>query len=510
MKRKQPIRPVPVPDHLGDYLDAKLFGPYFARKASLEKLLDACRAGVNPLYICAGPNSGKTVFAKELAWKLTKDPSSGKGKTYVLKFQGSIRESIARCHIPLYVLLPRDGWDAGDSGPEEQRYRDKLRLFRQYTPEKSVFILDGVRGMSLAELSREEAYNDLLSLGTVIITGEDTASFPEWVIEPLPEVYRTAGREPDSYTGEERIILKNASLLPPTGMGTTAFLRAQGEGQRDTVLKLIREGSLEEVPGQRILPGNFPATGCDGDCAPFLTALQRRAESPGTSQTVYEQICQTFKNAAVRLPDPDGMLARCAGRLFRERGDYAEAFPLYERFLMKQQSRVPQDPKMLGLALYEAGCIRIFRAESGGGDREALGREGKEMLMQALACQEAVCSRGSVDLTRTRLALARLGAEESGALAEFALSDPDKRMEWAQQALEIRETWAPRERYALYIGHLELAWLAGCRGNFRYQAEELSEAIEILLQMLPPDHPIITEHRRELEAAVKNAAAPAP
>lgn len=299
MKKANPIRPVPIPDGLDEYLDVHLSGTYYPRNKEKAKLMDAHRAGMNPLVICGKPHSGKTVLAKELAWDMTKqieleNRSRSVDKTFILKFKGSVRETISQHHIPLYVLLPITGWGASGEDIAAQLYADKLSLLR-HTPVGSVFILDGVDSVSLSELSCDPEYGDLLSLGTVIITSDDTRSFPEWVIEPVPDEYTPPSFPSfDSFTQAERIILQNTALLPPTGMPMTTFTIAQGRNQKETVLKLLRDGSLKEDARQGILPTNIVYSGCDEDYEPFLTYILRRAESPHTSQKLYEVFCQVL------------------------------------------------------------------------------------------------------------------------------------------------------------------------------------------------------------------------
>lgn len=580
MKNAKPIRPVPIADSLEDYLDVHLSDHYYSRDAEKAKLLDAHKSGANPLFICGEPSSGKTLLAKELAWDLTKHIELGKrdrspDKTYVLKFDGSIRNTVIRHHIPLYVLLPVSGWGASDDVLSNQLYVDKLSLLKR-VPAGSVFILDGVDSISLSTLCEESEYEDLKSLGTVIITSTDMTTFPEWVVAPIPDEFKSPAQTDLNFlTKEEKIILQNAALLPPTGMPMTAFLRAQGMEHKETTLKLIHNGSLSEVPYQGILPNNCPV-GRDEDYKPFLAYILRRAEAPHTSQKLYEVLCQVLKNAAHMLSDEDGFIARNAGELFKERGDYLEAIPLLELFLRKQQLLEPQDPVTLALALYQVGCIRGFQAITKKDNRPVeLAEEGKSMFLQALDIQTKHLNRGHVDLARTRMALAQMHTELSGYpdaedLAEFALaeqlsefpedhyeiaetllgcaslhmgafsariarkgyveramaivdkwdfgdtiqadtysmmegcltySELERRIELQRRSIAIREKCTPHKRHTLYSDHQHLAWLANRNHDYQLEVAELTAAIEILLEMLPPEHPRIQKHIKELDVA---------
>lgn len=580
MKNAKPIRPVPIADSLEDYLDVHLSDHYYSRDTEKAKLLDAHNSGTNPLFICGAPHSGKTLLAKELAWDLTKHIELGKrdhspDKTYVLKFNKSIRNTISHHHIPLYVLLPISGWGASDDVIADQLYADKLSLLKR-VPTGSVFILDGVDSVSLTKLCAEPEYHDLISLGTIIITSTDTGSYPEWVVDPVPDEFKYSSQSDfNLLSKEERIILQNAALLPPTGMPMTAFLRAQGMDQKETTLKLIHNGSLNEVPHQGILPNNCPV-GRDEDYKPFLAYVLGRAEKPHTSQKLYEVLCQVLKNAAHLLSDEDGFIARNAGELFKARGDYLEAIPLLELFLQKQRLLEHQDPVTLAQAFYQVGCIRGFQAITKKDNRpEELAEEGKKMFLQALDIQTKYLNRGHVDLARTRLALAQMhmefpGYPEAEDLADFALaeqlsefpedhyeivetllscaslhlgafsariarkgyveramaivdkwnfgdaiqadtysmmegcltySDLERRIELQRRSLDIREKCTPNRRHTLYSDHQHLAWLANRNHDHQLEVDELTAAIEILLEMLPPEHPRIQKHLKELDVA---------
>ena len=581
MKNAKPIRPVPIADSLEYYLDVHLSDHYYSRDAEKAKLLDAHNSGTNPLFICGEPHSGKTLLAKELAWDLTKHIELGKrdrspDKTYVLKFDKSIRNTISHHHIPLYVLLPISGWGASDDVIANQLYADKLSLLKQ-VPTGAVFILDGVDSVSLTQLCAEPEYDDLKALGTIIITSTDTDSYPEWVVDSVPDEFKYSPQiDFNSMSSEERIILQNAALLPPTGMPMTSFLRGQGREHKEITLKMIHTGQLTEVCSRGIIPTNF-ATGADNDYEPFLSYILRRAESPHTSLKLYEVFCQVLKKAAYTLTDKDGFLARNAGELFKARGDYLEAIPLLELFLRKQRLLEPQNPVTLAQAFYQVGCIRGFQAITRKDNRtDELAEEAKSLFLQALALQTEHLNRGHIDLARTRLALAQMHVEfseypEAEDLANFALSeqlsefsedhyeiaetllgcaslhvgafseriarkgyveramaivdkwnagdetqadtysmmegcltysDMERRMELQRRAIEIREKCTPHRRHTLYSDHQHLAWLANRNHNYQLEVSELMAAIEILCEMLPPDHPRIQSHWKELEAAM--------
>lgn len=586
------VRPVPIPYGLDEYLHGHLYSSAYPRTAEKAKLMDAHKAGMNPLVICGEHGSGTTFLAKDLARDLTKNIDSKQNpcKTYLLPFDGSLRKTISNYHIPLYVLLPVSGWSASDEEIAQQRYNDKLSLLKQ-VPEGSVFILDGVNTLLLSDVFNEPEFTTLLSLGTVIITSSDTSSFPEWVINPVPdECALKPLRDPGSYMPAERVVLQNAALVPPTGLHMPPFSLAQGKENEDAVLKMILEGSLKISANQKILPTDCSYSGNDEDYSHFLMYLHHLAKKSNTSQQDYEEICQVFKNAACFLEDKDGLIAWRAGQLFRARGDYIEAIPLYERFLLKQKHLEPQDPIMLAQALYDVGCIRAFHAlNHKNGNRSELLEEGTTMLLHALKLQEGSLNRGNIDLTKTRLALAQIGVDvpgyqDSAELASFALTEQltvlsadhreiaetllelanmhqgvfterkirksyveqalaivdkwdldttqaeaysimadtysmmsdcltysalDKRIELLRRALEIREKHTPHERHALYIEHQHLGWLYNRNRDYQHEVVELSAAIEILTEMLPPNHPRIQRHLKELEVAKLRAGSEA-
>jgi hypothetical protein len=82
----------------------------------------------------------------------------------------------------------------------------------------------------------------------------------------------------------------------------------------------------------------------------------------------------------------------------------------------------------------------------------------------------------------------------------LAYSDLEKRIELQRRSLDIREKCTPNRRHTLYSDHQHLAWLANRNHNYQLEISELTAAIEILYEMLPPDHPRIQNHLKELEA----------
>lgn len=54
-----------------------------------------------------------------------------------------------------------------------------------------------------------------------------------------------------------------------------------------------------------------------------------------------------------------------------------------------------------------------------------------------------------------------------------------------------------------------MAWLANRNHNYKLEVAELAATIDILMEMLPPEHPRIQRHLKELEAAKLRAGAEA-
>lgn len=581
IKRKQPFRPRPVPDEMSDYIKCRTAGNYFEREEHLSKLIELHHKGKNPLWICCDPAGGGTNFSKELAWSITKRPNGKIGhrlpdKTFYLPYKGSISNTICDFHIPGYVLRPDDTWTASEDQLMKQLYRDKMQLLQAYLPKGSVLIVDGIDDVFSFEL--DSKYADLMALGTIIAVSPDTRTEPDWVIPPLPDEYRhRSKKEPRILSSDERIILQNASLLPVTGMSMLVFLRAQGTENKGTVLNLINEGLLEEsVMG--ILPTNIPYSGCDEDYRPFLEYLQRRADSPTLSAKVYDQIAHCYRNAAHILQDMDGNVALIAGELLRNRGDLLGAIPMYELYLEKQEELKPKDYVSLANALYEVGCINVFRAITcKGAHRQNYFEAGQSMLLRALAFQEKYLVRGNRELARTRITLAQmsyetLDFEKADTMCDLAIKEqlaalpPDnyglgvtyldaatlyrghfaerkRRQEYAKKALEIFAQYGSKDKYLadaycvlqgclpvyeyeerikyermaleiyekcypnhkwwIYTCHTFLAQLEEKAVNAQGHIDELNVAMQILLEMLPPKHPLIVNLTDKLEELEK-------
>lgn len=538
--RKKTVCPIPVPEDLGDYLNLSSSGQYYERKPMIDFLIDTYLSGCNPLFVCGPPKSGKSIFAKELAWNLTKKKdyernNKFRDRTYVLTYMGSIRKSICEYHIPGYVTLP-EHWDASPEEVELEVFRDKMQLLRQYTHD-GVFILENVNDTPLSQLTLDPAYCDLLSLGTVIIVSLDIETYPEYSIGMLPAEYQNGiSRDLNKYSDEKRIILQNASLLPPTGISTLTFISIQGREHKQAVLELIGSGDLVESVTMGILPTDYPYSGSDNDYAAFLSKLQHRAKKKYTSQRTYDVICQCLKKAAAFLDDKDGTIARIAGALVKDRGDFISAFALYEQFLAKQLSLTPLDPIMLSEALYEVGCIRAYKALIGkGNNREALFSEAKEMLQQALIYQEEHLGSSSFNLAYTRLALAQMVAEErdfaraddlcsaavSDLLSVVEEDDPcladiylnaasvypgpfsqrEVRLRYVEKALEIAEKWNLQDE----VHSLAYAMMATSISALETEkrAEYSKKSLEILEKVTPHKrHSIYLEHKNRAYSAM--------
>ena len=581
--RKQSFRPRPVPDEMRNYLDLRITGDYFERDENLSKLLELHHKGKNPLWICCEPGGGGTTFAKELAWSITKRLRGEimhrlPDKIFLLPFHGSIFNTICDFHIPGYVLRPDDIWTASEDQLKKQMYRDKLQLLQAYLPENSVLIVDGVEEVFSFEL--DSKYADLIALGTVIVVSYDTQTEPDWVIAPLPDVYfHNSEKELRILNDNERIILQNASLLPVTGMSMQVFLRAQGAENKEAVLNLINEGLLGESGSADIMPSNMMAYyGSDEDYRFFLEYLKKRANSATISAKGYDQNAHCYRNAAHILRDTDGTVALFAGELFRNRGDLLEAIPMYELYLEKQEKLEPKDYASLANALYEVGCINVFKAiTSKDTQKEKYFETGKAMLLRALAYQEKFLDRGSRELAHTRITLAQLyyetlDVEKADAMCELAIKEqmavlpPDhydlgvtylesamlyrghfaerkrrqayaekalaileqhgpkdknladiygvlqgclpvyeyeERIKYERMALEIYGKYYPNHKWWIYTSRYFLAHLEGKRGNTTGQIQDLNAALQMLLEMLPPEHPLITNLNDELERVGK-------
>ena len=490
-KRQLPIRPEPLPDDLSNYPKLSPEEKEGAYEKALSQLLRYHYDGLGPMFICGSSRAPKTSLAREVAWELTKrcelkDVAKLIDKTYLLHYCESIRNTIEQFHIPGYVLLPNH-WDATDMELSTQRYSDMLRLLRSYTPEGSIFILADVDSKSLLELQGETEFEDLLSLGTVIITSQDTASIPQWVIpeNPAPHLIKPAY----ALNAEEQIILQNASLLPDTGMNTLLFLRSQGRGKKDTVLNLITTGLLTEAGGARILPGSIPYSGRDEDYADFLAFLHQRATSNvAPFQVRYGQICQCFKKAAYILQDKEGLVAECAAGLFKSRGDYIEAFSLYEKFLAKQQELTPPDAESLARAMSAVGSIHSLKAIFGKSEnRDSHFQKAKKMLHEAMRLQEAVLPSSDLSLEKTRMSLAQLLAEEGNyseadSIFQLALADqinanseihPHVAQTYLDAASIYYRTFAERKLMRQYT-EKALAILERCEPDYGLLAEAYS------------------------------------
>lgn len=479
MTRKQAPKnlPRPIPTQLGEYLNLAISSNYFARKEQRKTYVEAYSTGLNPLFVCGMGKSGKTMFAKEIAYELTRDWEYGtrwrrsRPRTYTLHFRSSLFETICDYHIPGYVL----DLEKRKVTPNEvigQKYRDKYQILRKYTPDDAIFILDDVNGLTIGDLVTDPHYQDLLSLGRVIVVTDDTETYPENVIEPLPATYVPNQKYNLSLCSKsECVIAQNAALIPYGGMNALLFAQANGISLSD----LFHSPGLEHVlphDSRIVLPMDVPYSGNDADYMPFLDYLYGKGTQPLENATKYDQICHCYKKAAYLLSDYEGIIARRAGELFKARGDLFEAFTLYELFLAKQQSLSPGNPILLAEALFEVGCFRAFHQAIFVRDFVGVYRgEAQEMFQKALQIQMEHLPKGHASTAKTRLALAHMKAEEydfAGATEIYELA-----------LAEVRE-YNPNDFRTIAELHIGAAGFFLGRSGRPWQREHAELALEVL------------------------------
>ena len=251
---------------------------------------------------------------------------------------------------------------------------------------------------------------------------------------------------------------------------------------------------------------------------------------------------------------------------------------MYELYLEKQEKLEPKDYTTLANALYEVGCINLFKAITcKDNQREQYSETGKSMLFRALDYQKKHLTRGSRDLARTRTTLAQLSYEthdfeEADAMCDLAIKeqlavlppdhynlgvtyleaamlhsgrfaerkrrqayaekalaileqhgprdknladtycvlqgclpvyDYDERIKFEHMALEIYEKYYPNHKWWIYTNHSFLARLEEKAGNAQGHIDELNAAMQVLLEMLPPKHPLVMNLNDELQRAGK-------
>lgn len=252
-------------------------GEHFERKDMLVMQLVRYAQGSNPLLVCGAPKSGKTAFSKEVARAICGVLPNGDGepeerRIHIIPYCGSVKESISNLYIPGYILLPWDNnWSASADALKHQQYCEKLQILRSYAVHPSIFILDDVTGVSLSEIEEEPEYQDLLSLGTVIVVSDDVVTYPEWVISPVPEhIYNINNFRPSKYSSDERKAFQNAVLLPPDGMGSYSFIRAMDLNYWGEMWGLIENGLLPSDHASRVFPIQGGPIGKDEDYMPFF------------------------------------------------------------------------------------------------------------------------------------------------------------------------------------------------------------------------------------------------
>lgn len=476
-KRQTPqYLPKPSPTPLSDYLDLAISSNYFKRVEQRKAYLEAFSAGANPLYICGKRKSGKTMFATELAYELTQDWEFGRRwrksreRTYTFHYRTSIFKTICDYHIPGYVLdLEKRKVEPHEV--DEQRFRDKCQLLRVYTPNDALFILDDVNGISITDLVEDPHYQELLSLGRLIIVTDDIETYPEHVIEPLPSTYLPSQEyDLSNYSPDERVIAHNAALIPTSGMNGMLFSLANGILPKD-----LHESSelWQLIPhsSQIVQPLDVPYSGSDADYMPFLDNLYRKGTQPLKNISKYDQICHCYKKAAYFLSDPEGIIARRAGELFKARGDLFEAFDLYKLFLTKQQARNPEDPVLLAEALFEVGCFRAYHQAIYSGDFSEIYRaEALEYFQRALQLQTTHLAKGHASIAMTRLAIAHMKAEEY---------DFTGATELYKVALTEVMTHNPNDYHTIAQLHIGAAGFFCGRSGRPWQREHAELALEI-------------------------------
>ena len=292
------------------------------------------------------------------------------------------------------------------------------------------------------------------------------------IIEHLKVVFNTVDLK-----GEERDLLRYATLLPDNGMEDSMFLEASGPKMKRPVGGLIEHGWLgwsekklfihpviRKVCQEELKP-------TDENCGKFLEGIIAQYDEKKFELERYRQMAELLTNASVCLEDAEGRWALEAGERWRDVGEFAQAQASSIRAMEKLEQNPKADQAQLALAINNVGVTYGDL----GDHRQAL-----EYQKKALEIFEKALPADHPDLA---LSYNNVGCTYG------ALGDHRQALEYKKKALEIREKALPADHPDLAASYNNVGNTYDALGDHRQALEYQKKALEICEKALPADHP---------------------
>ena len=293
------------------------------------------------------------------------------------------------------------------------------------------------------------------------------------IIEHLKVVFNTIDLK-----GEEKDLLRYATLLPDNGMEDSMFLEASGPKMKRPVGSLIDHGWLgwsekklyihpviRKVCQEELKPS-------DENCGEFLNGIIDQYDEKKYDRERYRQMAELLTNASVWLEDAEGRWALEAGERWRDVGEFAQAQASSIRAMEKLEQNPKSDQAQLALAINNVGVTY--------GD---LGDHNKalEYLKKALEIRKKVLPADHPDIAAS---YNNVGSTYGD------LGDHRQALEYKKKALEIWEKVLPADHPDLATSCNNIAWTYYEMGKLQEAARMMRRAADIISRSsLPENHP---------------------
>lgn len=445
-----------------------------SRDRELAVLEKAVRSG-KPVFLWGLGGMGKTQTAIQLA-----NRCKGARGAYFLRYDGSMRETVRTASLSNYCL------DAGgETDPEvlvAREYREKLDILRREYRD-TVLVIDNfdILGVDLNRLKAEPACQDVLALQNegvrLIFTTRCDPGVAEWEIGPLPEdrlvelMRRSCGGEAVTEEQMRRLIRAVGRHTLMVELIAKTLEESWNAVTPDQILEALEQARLDRE--------EFPDVDSDKDGqlrqAQIYKHIQALFDLSGLTAGAKRVLSLSALIAAEGLDD---LVFRGA----LDGADGRELQNLTKRGWLQRTDRV--------ITVHPAIC-QVVRGEL---------RLSEELVRPFLDKLWSLLGEKTYSPETLRRAAVCMGAGVDH------IRDPERFFEIKQRTLTLWEQILPGDSVELALVYSEMGGVYMNRGDYAGALKYKGRALEIKQYALPPEDPMVTRAKAQLEAAQRAKA----